>query len=221
MSSSLLRFYELSYSTRGVVLLGALGAVALYDFIRYRRRATRWREYAFWLGCAGLGALFAVANDLVTSRISKAYFVIGKGLVDDPDRFRGAVAVFAAQVGSFAGIVVGAAFLLANNPHRERPQLRYGELARFLVVPPLGGLAIAAVLAPISAWDVQGLAPVLRQILGEDEVQAFLSVQRIHAGLYLGASVATFACTVRIRYRRRVIAPPEHSASERVPVSGA
>src|SRR5882762_8408342 len=149
-------FYEVSYEARALVVLAALGTIALWDVLRLRMGATRWREYAFWLACAGVGAFFAVANDAVTSRVSPAYFVVGKGVTDNPERLAAAVAFLAAKAGSFAGIVIGGVFLLANNPSRGLPQLRYRELARFLIVPALGAIVVAAVLGAFSTWDVQG-----------------------------------------------------------------
>jgi hypothetical protein len=202
MLEVLSRFYEVSYPARALVGLALLASVALWDLSTNGRSATRWREYVFWLACGAVGALFGMANDGITSRISKAYFVVGKGVTDDPGHFPVAVAALAAEAGSFAGIVVGSVFLLANNPQRELPQLPYGALAKLLALPIVGAIAVGAALGAFSGWDVQGLAPTLRQILSEHDVQRFLVVHRIHVGLYLGGLVATGASAVCIRRRR-------------------
>src|SRR5947207_1682545 len=99
------RFYDVSYEARGLVVLAALGAIAIWDVLRHGRGATRWREYAFWLACG----------------------------------------------------------------------------------------------------DVQGLAPELRQILSEHDVRRFLTVHRVHAGLYIGGVMATVASAVWIRIARRTL----------------
>jgi hypothetical protein len=200
---SVSRFYEVPFSTRAPAALLMLVSIALWDFLRKGKSSTRWQEYGFWLACGAIGALFGMANDAVTSRLSAAYFTIGKGLTDDPEQFRAAVVELGASTGSFAGVVVGGVFLLANNPGGELPQLRYGALATFLVIPIVGAIVMALVLGVLSRWDVQGLAPALRQVLSEGEVQRFLAVHRAHAGLYMGGLASTGASIVKIRQRRR------------------
>jgi hypothetical protein len=68
-------------------------------------------------------------------------------------------------------------------------------------------LALATALAPIVAfstdWDIQGLGDVLRQVLSDSDVDAFLFVQHAHAGAYLGGALGTIvACLLVLRSRR-------------------
>src|ERR1700744_2124160 len=65
---------------RAGAVVAVLGTIAGADYLRHRDRAALWREYSFWALCGAAGALFAILNDLVTSRLSRDYFVIGKGL---------------------------------------------------------------------------------------------------------------------------------------------
>lgn len=199
------RFYSVPYLLRALSVLMAFGVIALWDRLRQRHRATRWREYAFWIACACIGGVFGVVNDALTSTVSKAYFVIGKGLPDDPQHFSAAVMTLGAQAGSFAGTVVGGVFLVANNPARHGPRLRYRELTRYLAIVMLTAIVLGIAMGGFSTCDVQRLAPVLRDILPEREVQRFLAIQRVHVGLYLGAALATLASAAMIRSARRAL----------------
>jgi hypothetical protein len=72
-------------------------------------------------------------------------------------------------------------------------------------VPAVGAIVVAAVLGAFSSWDVQGLAPELRQILSEHDVRCFLTVHRVHAGLYIGGVMATGTSAAWIRIARRTL----------------
>jgi len=193
-------------------VLAALGLVALLDVTRRGRSATRHREYAFWISCAIVGAVFGAATDAMTSRISVDYFVLGKGLDGDSARFAQEVLALGASAGSSAGFVVGGALLIANNPRRDVPQLEYGALLRLLIAPILGALTMALLLDAFSNWDVQGLGPELRRILAERDVRRFLRVQRLHAGLYLGGVGGTVLAFRAVSSRRRQ-QPRAHAGS--------
>ena len=204
MLAWLTSLYETPAWMRALFVALLLGTIALVDFRRHRARATRWREYAFWLACGLLSALFAVGNDLVTSRLSEAYFALGKGLAsDDPHQFMAEVVLLAIRAGFVAGLAIGGALLLANNPRRDWPQLPYGALARFMLVPLAAAVAVAPLGAAWSSLDIQGLSSQLQQVLSPDEVRSFLMVQRIHLGLYAGALLGTVGAVVRIRRQRR------------------
>lgn len=199
--------YESPAWARALVVGLVLGAVALVDFLRHRERATRWREYAFWLACGFVGALFAVGNDMVTSQLSEAYFALGKGLASDGLHVNVLdVVLLAIRAGFAAGLAVGGALLIANNPDKNLPQLPYGVLARFIVVPALAAIVAAPVGAACTNVDVQGLSSELRQVLSPHELDMFLMVQRIHLGLYAGALIGTVGAFARIRRERRALA---------------
>jgi hypothetical protein len=184
-----------------------LGAIAVADLLRNRERATRWREYAFWLACGLLGALFAVGNDLVTSQLSEAYFALGKGLAsDDSHKFMADVVLLAIRAGFVAGLAIGGALLIANNPDKELPQLPYSELASFILVPALAAIAAAPICGACANLDIQGLSSELRQVLSAHEVDRFLMIQRIHIGLYAGALIGTAGAFARVRRKRRALA---------------
>jgi hypothetical protein len=195
---------SLPYWARALLAAAFLITFAGIDFLRNRERATRWREYLFWVLCGAAGSVFAVLNDLVTSRLSKEYFVVGKGLpVEDSAGFVWEVVAFATRVGFVAGLVIGGALLVANNPAPRLRPLRYRTLAGYLLLPLAAALVTAPLVATIRSWDVQALGGELRQSLSEEDVQAFLRVQRIHVGLYAGGCAGTVAAAVAVGRRRR------------------
>lgn len=167
MISWLVKLYESPAWMRALVAGLSLATIAMVDFLRHRERATRWREYAFWLACGLLGALFTIGSDLVTSQLSEAYFALGKGLAsDDPHELMVEVVILAIRASFAAGLAIGGALLIANNPEKGLPQLPYGVLARFILVPalvamsrphwrPVGEPGCPGALVPASA----GLVP--------------------------------------------------------------
>ncbi len=192
---------DLPYRARLILALVFLAVVPAIDFARHGARATRWREYGFWVGSGGTGAVFAAVVDQITSRVSRAYFVIGKQLADDAT-FPRELVLFGLRVGVVAGLAIGGALLIANNPEPGLPQLRYRALASFTKIPVACALVAAALAAGLSRWDVQGLGDALAHRMTEADVQRFLLVQRIHVGLYPGALVGTAVAWRRVRKGR-------------------
>ena len=87
-------------------------------------------------------------------------------------------------------------------------------------------VALAAVLAPIVAfstdWGVQGLGDELRRVLSEQDVDAFLFVQRAHAGAYIGAALGTtIACLLVLRSRHSRGASARTAESTQAPARPA
>jgi hypothetical protein len=196
--------YEVPFWTRGIAVLSALVLVAAVERVVVGAQARRWKEYGVWVVMGALGAGFGACNDLVTSRVSPHYFELGKGLSRvDPQQFVRDVADLGARAGCSAGLLVGGLLLFANTARRSLPSLRVVDLLAHALVP----MALAAAVAPIVAfstdWDVQGLHDELRLVLSESEVDAFLFVQRAHAGAYIGAALGTaLACLSVFRSRR-------------------
>lgn len=197
--------YEVPYWVRAVVAGAFFAIVPFVDLLRHRERATRWREYAFWLVCGALGSVFAVFVDAATSRLSPEYFAVGKQLAPNGEPLTlAAIVGFGARVGFVAGMAVGGALLLSNNPHDGWRRLAYRELARTLVFPTLCAVLAAPIVGAAFGWDVQGLAVHLRPRMSEETIQRFLLVQRLHLGLYAGGLVGTIIAIGLIRRRRAV-----------------
>ncbi len=198
--------YEVPFWTRGIVVMSALVLIAAVERVVVGARARRWKEYGAWVVMSALGAGFGAGNDLLTSRVSARYFEIGKGLSNvDPHQFASEVADFGARAGCSAGLIFGGILLYANTRRNSLPSLRVVALLAHALMP----IAFAASLAPSvafsTAWDVQGLGDELRRVLSQSDVDAFLFVQRAHAGAYIGAAIGTIiACLSVLRSRRRM-----------------
>ena len=185
-------------------MIVALALVAAVERLIVGARARRWKEYGAWVVMSALGAAFGACNDLITSRVSVHYFELGKGLSSvDHQQFVRDVADLGARAGCSAGLLLGGVLLLANGPRPSLSSLRVVELLTYALVP----IALAAAFAPIAAfstdWDLQGLGGVLREVLSKSDVDAFLFVQRAHAGAYIGSALGTtIACSLVVRRRR-------------------
>lgn len=188
------------FSLRVGVLAAVLGLFALADWAVHGRRAKRWREYVFLLGCAELGAAFGVGVDQITARLSPEYFIIGKH-IEPGEGYWTSVMQLGVQAGFFAGAVVGGLLLIANSVAPSRQPLRLIVLARFLLVPI--GLAIAGAcqgglvlaLCPPPSFMVDKF----RSQLEATALFRLCIVWGIHLGLYIGGVAGTVfavACVV-------------------------
>jgi heme/copper-type cytochrome/quinol oxidase subunit 2 len=123
-------------STAGLWTRIAIGvliflALAFWDYRRNRDQATRWREYLVLVACTLAAMAYGIVNDQITSTISWEYFYYGKGLEEtlgpqlppDPVKLHLAAAVVGIQATWSAGLIIGVALLLANNPSKTLPRL--------------------------------------------------------------------------------------------------
>ena len=143
----------------------------------------------------------------------REYFYYGKGLSDVlGDRLPPATLPLhleAAKVGLkatwSAGLIVGVALLIANNPRAGRPQLTYRELAGRL---PSMLLVTAITAAVLGALGYGGLfthfSDDFREMLARDEFRPrrFMLVFGVHLGGYVGGLIGSVAAVVSITRRR-------------------
>jgi hypothetical protein len=195
----------------GFVLL----ALALHDLHKRRHEATRWREYAFLLACTVAAMAYGALNDQVTSAISWEYFYYGKGLAEqlgprtppDPVRLHLHAALVGVKATWTAGLIIGACFLVANNPSKRRPHLPGRALARHLLKLLLITLACSALGAWLGSQGVparwnEDFAEMLRR--DEMRPRRFMTVYGIHLGAYVGGAVATPLVMLAIHRQRRL-----------------
>jgi hypothetical protein len=169
--------------------IGALAARAAWDLARRPRDPRRAKEYAFLLLTTVAATLYAVAHDEVTVTISPEYFLVGKGLADDPRPLRVAVTLLAIRSSWWVGLAGGAVLLLANNPRAGGPpQLPYGLLVR------------AALTAPTCAAVVACVLGLLTYAMAAD---ALAAVRMVHLGSYSGGAVGTVLAVAQVLRRRR------------------
>ena len=196
-------FPSLSLFSRLGILVLLLAIAALVDFCLHRAAATRWKEYSFLLAAAFLGALFGLANDALTSWLSPAYFLYGKGIHPGP-HFQSNVLALGFQAGFGAALVAGAGFLFANNPKPGLPQLPYRKLAVYILLPITLAVVLAVVLGVSSAWFVHSSPDSeLAKLTGPPAAVWFWRVWCIHLGLYVGLLFGTISACIAIRRARR------------------
>jgi len=205
----------LLHTTSGLLTRIAVGVaifivLALHDLYRKGPAATRWREYMILLVCVVAGIIYAIANDNLTASMSWEYFAFGKGLTATLPAdwspatiaFRLAVTRLAAQAGFSAGVIVGVALLLANNPSKHRPQLPPRELLRQLIRVLVVTIVISASLGAAGYFGAfTRISADFREMMAQNQwrPRRFMCVYGIHLGAYVGASIGIIATVVHIR----------------------
>jgi len=188
-------------------------AFAAWDLVRNGRRATRWREYLFLVLAAALAMGYGAINDRIASSISWEYFYFGKGLDEQlgprvpPDM--AALHWEACKVGLKAtwsvGLIIGVAFLFANNPRPQRRQLPYGQLIQLLLIVFLASALFAVTGAGLGAhgwlaWSSRDLQAIIRDDLFQPRY--FMTVYGMNLGGYVGGILATLGGIIHIARRR-------------------
>ncbi|MFZ5830079.1 MAG: hypothetical protein ACOY3P_08325 [Planctomycetota bacterium] len=196
---------SIPFWARVAFLMLAMAGIAAVDWRRNGRRTKKWKEYGFVLLAGVLGAAFGFANDLITSSLSPDYFVFGKGIAEGP-WFTLRASTVGIEAGFSAGAIAGAVCLFAGVGGRRLPPLGYPKLLGMLWRP----VALAMIAAVVSAfcfrqYDPMNLAKQLQRFLDSDQMQRFLLVWWIHAGLYFGLLAGVVWIVVDVlRLRRRV-----------------
>jgi hypothetical protein len=195
----------------GVLFFTILGAI---DIKQNGRRATRWREYVFLLICVATALLYGIVNDLITSTISWEYFSYGKGLWPDvvPDippnqmQLHLAACVVGMKATWTAGLIIGVAILLANNPRKDRRQLPIESLIKFLPIVLLITVTTAILfgIAGYFGW-LALFSNDFTQMLRHDEMRPhrFIAVFGIHLGGYIGGLLGIIAAVISIFRMRK------------------
>ena len=191
------------YWCRIALLLLLMSLVAAADWLRNRQDATKWKEYGFVIVSGVIGGLFGLLNDLITSAISPEYFIFGKGL-ENGDWLSLRAGLLGVKAGFSAGAIAGAMCLYAGTRNCRSPSLTYRRLLGFLWRP----VALAATTAFIMALffrqlDPFGFSTQLEGILDSGQIRRFLTVWRIHSGLYLGLLVSVIWIIVDIARSRK------------------
>ena len=195
----------------GVIIFTCL---AIADVRRNGNDATRWREYLFLLACVFAAMIYGIVNDQITSAISWEYFYYGKELekILGPDVPPDCAAMRwqAAKIGAMAtwsaGLFIGVALLMANNPSARRKRLSYHEL--LCLLPLVFSITVVfAVLLGFAGWNGK-LNWMSRDFLLMFETnsfrpQHFLATYGVHLGGYVGGLVGTIVAVVWIIKRRR------------------
>lgn len=197
----------------GIALFAIL---AVADFIRRGKTATRWREYLFLLLCVIVAMMYGALNDQMTSRISWEYFYYGKELwpilgPSTPPQ-AGALGWQAARIGVtatwWAGLIAGVAMLIANNPRAGRPQLPYRRLVARLPWFVLIVVACALVFGIAGQFFLlNSISPDFAELAGSNlwRPHHFMAVYGIHLGGYIGGGLGTIYAVISIRHERSAL----------------
>ena len=203
---------------RVLIGMAIFTAFAVVDLCRHGRQAHRWREYLFLLVAVAAAMAYGVLNDVLTSSISWEYFYFGKGLDEtlgqqvppNMPALRWQAALVGLKATWTAGLIIGVALLIANNPRRNRPQLPYRSLYRLLPLVILATAAFAAItgFAGYRGWLV-GLSSDMQSIATDPLFgpARFMCVWGIHLGGYVGGAIATAAAVIWIVRARRIASP--------------
>jgi hypothetical protein len=104
------------------------------------------------------------------------------------------------------GLLIGVVLLLANNPSRRWPQLRFGHLIYVAIGVILFAIAGAAVVgfAGSCGW-LAFTSEDFREMLRRDEMRPhqFMTAYGIHLGGYVGGLIGAIWAIVKIRSFRR------------------
>ncbi|MGD0387609.1 MAG: hypothetical protein ABSC42_01530 [Tepidisphaeraceae bacterium] len=198
------------------VCLAILAVLAITDLVQKGRNATRWREYAFLVLCVAVAMVYGIVNDQITCRISWEYFYYGKNLApilgpDVPPNFA-ALQWQAVRIGAaatwWAGLIIGAAMLVTNNPSRRGPQLPYARLvARLPTIFAITAVAAAAFGLAGNDYLLNWISPDFQNIaeLNLWRPHRFMAVYGIHVGGYVGGALAAVYAVSSIHRQRRAV----------------
>jgi hypothetical protein len=197
--------------TFGILVLAAL---AIVDLRQKGRNATRWREYAFLGLCVAVAMAYGILNDQITCRISWEYFYYGKELAPilgpdtppDPTALQLQTLRIGASATWWAGLIIGAAMLIANNPSRRGPPLSYPRLiARLPAI--LGITALCAITFGFAGnlYYLNGISPDFQNLAATNlwRPHRFMAVYGIHLGGYIGGALAVIYSISSILHERR------------------
>lgn len=213
--------YLLPRILAGVSIFATL---ALLDIRKHGRAATRWKEYAFLFACVVFALLYGILNDQFSVTISWEYFYYGKDLSEalgpnlPPAQLP--LRLQAAKIGMMAtwsaGLIIGVALLIANNPRPGKPGLPYRALIRQLFLV-LGITAMFAVYGALLGyfgyldWASEDFRQMRQQNLWRPA--HFTGAWGEHLGAYVGGLLGTTLAVLNILRRRRRLGIDEQRAA--------
>lgn len=208
-------WWEDSLAIRLAVGGGVFALLLAWDLRRHGVRSRRLREYGFLLFATAAAMAYGVLNDQVTVTISWEYFHFGKGLGGEAEQGDlaalrwGAVGVGLKATWA-AGLLMGAALLIANNPRKKpgaAPPQPFARLVRMVGWILLSAAGCGAALGVVG-WlgGLTWATADFRELVADDlwRPPHFMAVWGIHLGGYVGGLLATGAGVWHILRRRRV-----------------
>jgi hypothetical protein len=193
-------YFSLKYRIiAGLIFFAALG---ILDLIKNPQNPKRLKEYGFLFSVVGITMLYGLLHDYITSTISPDYFVLGKGIESAREGFNKDVAMLALKATWSAGLVIGVAFLLPNNPSKIKPQLKYKTLYGLLIYPLLLSVLLAVLIGILFNVFAPKFSSSLNELPNPRSYKFFMTVWGIHIGSYAGGLLGMIVGIVRIRMLR-------------------
>jgi len=189
----------LPFLYRLAILAAVFAALSVWHF---SHDPQRWREYGFVFIAGTAGALFGVLNDLLTSTISPAYFVVGKGIPPGAGFTTGVISL-GFQAGFVAGALASCAYLYVNNPKPNTPRVSFSFLCLRMLHPAIVACILGLAFGLLVYFvEPQSIVRRVQPLVAPQEARGFVSVWAIHVGLYLGLVIGVVIGTRDISRNR-------------------
>jgi hypothetical protein len=183
----------------GLTFFGILG---ILDFIKNPNNPKRLKEYGFLFSVTGITMMYGLIHDYITSTISPDYFVLGKGIESAAQGFNKDVAILALEATWSAGLIIGVAFLIANNSSKTKPQLKYKTLYGLLIYPLSLSVLFAVLTGIFFNLFTLRFSASLNELLSPQSRKLFMTVWGIHIGSYAGGLSGIIVGIIRTRKLR-------------------
>lgn len=202
----MLQWYAETELARFLFALTFFALLGFRDWWRNPHHPARLHEYAFLAYGAVVASGYGLLHDQVTVTLSPEYFRIFKGVADGGAGLRAGVAMLAIRATYWAGVVIAAAILVANNPHPRLPRLPYDRL-RWRALAALGCAGVAALIGLIAVSRGGAVPPEIAQAVPDQVARTrFLMAWGMHIGSYLGGAAGGVIAVVGVWQERNRIA---------------
>lgn len=181
--------FPFQYRVAFLLLIGV--AVVIWDQRNPTKKRYKHREYLFLALLAVIGSLYGVLVDLITTEISKEYFVLGKKVADN-DLWQKTSLLLGAKAGFIGGALAACAILVSAKKNNK---------VVFLVRSSLPILFFSVFFALIFHIAARfNIYPKFKsfEYLYIHDIRCFMIVWMTHAGVYAGAIVGLFVSCVRL-----------------------
>jgi hypothetical protein len=184
----------------GLSLFLVLGII---DYKKNPQSPTKVKEYLFLFSIVGIAMLYGIIHDFITYHISPEYFIMGKGIESAKDGFNFDVVQLAMMALWSVGLIIGVIFLIANNPYKKIPQLKYSILYRLSLYPVVISFLFAVLTGVFFYFFGLDFSDWLVDLEFISEKKQFMTTWGIHTGSYLGGIIGLAIAVIRIAILRK------------------
>lgn len=184
----------------GLTIFLILGII---DYKKNPENPIRAKEYLFLFSITGIAMLYGIVHDLITYHISPDYYILGKGIESAKDGFNFDVVKLAMIALWSVGLIIGVAFLIANNPKQNVPQLKYPTLYWITLYPLSISIFFAVSIGILFYFFGMWFHNWLPELANTNAQRRFITTWGIHIGSYLGGLVGLIIAVIRIAILRK------------------